>query len=256
MSYETLKLIEQDDIATVLLNRPEKRNAMSNLMKNELRDVAEELDGRNSLACVLLTGEGAVFSAGNDISEIDLVTKAPIEEARRMVRLGADLCDSWERMRSLTIAVVNGPAIGGGTSLAVSCDFRVMGPTAYFYAPEVELGLTYSWNTLPRIGDLVGPSRTKLIGALSRKIGPEKALQWGLCDEISDDPMQTALGMALEIKSKPRLSQQMVKESVNRHFQSPNTAYLEQDQILLALLGGESGKLQTKKLGEIKTKGN
>ena len=123
MAYRTLALVEDGDITTVFLNRPEKRNAMSNLMKKELRAVAEELDQRSKLACVLLTGSGPVFSAGNDISEVDLIKKVPLDEARRLVRLGAEMCDAWERLRALTIAVVNGPAIGGGTSLAVACDF-------------------------------------------------------------------------------------------------------------------------------------
>ena len=251
MTYKTLELIENGEITTVVMNRPEKRNAMSNLMKSELRAVAELLDTRSSLACVLLTGEGTVFSAGNDISEVSFTKKVPIEEARRLVRLGADMCDAWERLRALTIAVVNGPAIGGGTSLAVTCDFRILRQGAYFYAPEVELGLTYSWNTLPRLGDLIGPARAKLMGALSRKINANLALEWGLCEEVSDDPMTVALRMADEIKGKPRTAQQMVKESVNRYFQSPNTAYLEQDQILLSLLSDETQNLHERQRSRI-----
>lgn len=252
MSYETLEIIDDHDIVTVFLNRPDKRNAMSNLMKKELRAIAEELDQRSNLACVLLTGKGPVFSAGNDISEVDVVKKVPLGEARRLVRLGAEMCDAWERLRALTIAVVNGPAIGGGTSLAVACDFRVMAPNAYFYAPEVELGLTFSWNSLPRIGDLVGPARAKLIGALSRKIGSGVALEWGLCELVENDSMGAALKMASEICEKPRVAQQIVKESVNRYFQSPNTVNLEQDQILLALLGAEAQELHARQRKRIR----
>ena len=252
MSYETLEIFEDRDIVTVFLNRPGKRNAMSNLMKNELRAVAEELDDKSNLACVLLTGKGSVFSAGNDISEVDVLKKVPLEEGRRLVRLGAEMCDAWERLRALTIAVVNGPAIGGGTSLAVACDFRVLAPNAYFYAPEVELGLTFSWNSLPRIGDLVGPARAKLIGALSRKIESGVALEWGLCELVENDAMGAALEMASEIREKPRVAQQIVKESVNRYFQSPNTVNLEQDQILLALLGNEAQELHVRQRKRIK----
>jgi len=64
-----------------------------------------------------------------------------------------------------------------------------------------------------------------------------------LCEEVDDDPMGAALNLASEIQAKPRVAQQMVKESVNRYFQSPNTAFLEQDQILLALLGEEAQEL-------------
>ena len=251
MKYETLKIVEEKETIFVTMNRPEKRNALSNLMKRELTDVAEEINRSDRCACVVLTGEGEVFSAGNDISEIDEIKRVSLAEARNLVRLGADMCEAWEKLRAMTIAVVNGAAIGGGTSLAVSCDFRILSPTAYFYAPEVELGLTFSWNSLPRLGDLIGPARTKLIGALCQKIDASKAMNWGLCEDVGEDPMSLARNLAVEILSKPRMAQQMVKESVNRHFQSPNTAYLEQDQILLSLVAGESRNLHHRKRGEL-----
>jgi len=251
MKYETLKIIEEDETLFVTMNRPEKRNALSNLMKRELTNVAGRINEQDKYACVVLTGAGKVFSAGNDISEIEHIERVSLTEARNLVRLGADMCDAWEKLRSMTIAVVNGAAIGGGTSLAVACDFRILGPGAYFYAPEVELGLTFSWNTLPRLGYLIGPARTKLVGALSQKINANKALSWGLCEEVGENPMALAKNLAKDIVLKPRMAQQMVKESVNRHFQSPNTAYLEQDQILLSLLAGESKALHDLKRIEL-----
>jgi enoyl-CoA hydratase len=251
MDCQTLEVVDEGKTILVRMNRPEKRNALSNMMKQELTDVARKIDQNSKCACVILTGSGGIFSAGNDISEIGCIEDVSLTEARKLARLGADMCEAWEKLRSLTIAVVNGAAIGGGTSLAVACDFRVLGLDAYFYAPEVELGLTFSWNTLPRLGDLVGPARTKLIGALSRKIDATTALNWGLCEEVAKDPMSSARELALDIAAKPRMAQQMVKESVNRYFQSPNTAYLEQDQILLSLLAGESKILHELKRREL-----
>ena len=251
MTYATLQILDEKEIIVVTMNRAKKRNALSNLMKEELTDVARKISKNTTCSCVILAANGPVFSAGNDISEVDRVETLSLGEARKVVRLGADLCEAWENLPSLTIAAVNGPAIGGGTSLAVACDFRVLAPEAYFYAPEVELGLTFSWNTLARLGDLIGPARTKLIGALSRKIDALTALEWGLCEEVSENPKIAARDLAEEIKLKPRIAQQMVKESVNRHFQSPNTAYLEQDQILLSLLAGESKSLHELKRREL-----
>ena len=251
--YDTLEILDEKEVIVVTMNRAEKRNALSNLMKEELTDVARTISKNTTCSCVILTANGPVFSAGNDISEVDHLETVSLGEARRLVRLGADLCEAWENLPSLTIAAVNGAAIGGGTSLAVACDFRILSPEAYFYAPEVELGLTFSWNTLARLGDLVGPARAKLIGALSRKIDASTALEWGLCEELSEEPKITARGLAEEIKLKPRIAQQMVKESVNRHFQSPNTAYLEQDQILLSLLVGESKSLHELKRRDLAT---
>lgn len=243
MAYQYLTVDVSGHLATVTLNRPEKRNALSKELRVELRQVAEELDGRDDLACVLVTGAGPVFSAGADVSQSDgFGAGLPLAEARRIVRQGADMCAAWERLRYLTIAVLNGPAIGGGMSLAVSCDFRIMATDAYFLAPEVDLGINYTWNSLPRIGNLVGPARAKLIGALARRIDAETALAWGLCEQVSDDPMAAASEMAAEIAERPRVSQQMVKESVNRHFAMPNSVYLDQDQVLLMMRDPENQK--------------
>jgi enoyl-CoA hydratase/carnithine racemase len=248
MAYEFLLIDESEAVVTVTMNRPEKRNAMNNAVKGELRAVAVELDGRDDISCVILTGAGSAFSAGNDLSDPRKFSgDMPLAEARRVARLGADMCTAWESLRALTIAVVQGPAIGGALSLAVACDFRILGPMGYFHATEVELGLSYTWNSLPRIGNLVGPARAKLVGALARKIDAPTALAWGLCEQLAEAPMDAAHAMAAEIARLPRIAQQMVKESVNRHFAAPNTVYLDQDQILVMAREPETIRIQERR---------
>lgn len=232
--YEDIGIEIDGPLAVVTMNRPEKRNALSKRLRVELRRAAEKLDERDDLSCVVLTGAGSAFSAGADLSESDIFGDGvPIARARRIARLGADMCAAWERLRPLTVAAVNGPAIGGGLSIAVACDFRVMARGAFFLAPEVDLGLNYTWNSLPRLGNLVGPARAKLVGALARRVDAETALAWGLCEAVADDAMAAARELAAEIAARPRTAQQMAKESVNRHFAMPNSLYLEQDQIVM-----------------------
>jgi enoyl-CoA hydratase len=220
--------------AIVRLNRPEKRNALSSDLKRELARVARELAERTDIGCVILAGAGGAFCAGNDLSEADSFAQdRPLAEARRHIRLGLDMCRAWETMPQLTIAAVDRFAIGGGISLALSCDFRILQTGAWLRAPEVELGITYSWGTLPRLVRLVGPSRAKLIAGLCRRVEAATALEWGLCEAVADDTLAAALDMAAEITDKPRVAQQMVKEAVNRLAPGPDTATLEQDQVLL-----------------------
>ena len=255
MTSDIVTVSDADGVATVTLNRPEKLNALSNALKRELRRVAEALDERDDLSCVLVTGAGRALSAGADLTEPEgFGDGVSMAEARRLVRLGADMCAAWERLRPLTIAVVNGPAIGGAMSLAVSCDFRIMATGAWFQAPEVDIGINYSWNSLPRIGNLVGPARAKLIGALARKIDAETALAWGLCEEVADDAMAAARKLAAEICERPRIAQQMAKESVNRHFAMPNSLYLDQDQILLMARDTENRKHAEARRAKLATK--
>jgi enoyl-CoA hydratase/carnithine racemase len=167
-------------VALVTLNRPAKRNALSAELKQALTEAARELAGRTDIGAVVLTGASGVFTAGNDISEVNSFAQdLPLAEARRHIRLGLEMCKAWEALPQLTIAAIEGFCIGGGISLAVACDFRVLGRGAWLRAPEVELGITYSWGTLPRLVRLIGPQRAKLIAALCRKVDAETALAWG-----------------------------------------------------------------------------
>ncbi|MBO21312.1 MAG: enoyl-CoA hydratase [Rhodospirillaceae bacterium] len=223
-----------DDVLIVRLNRPHKRNALSSELKRELAVTARTLEERTDIGAVILAGAGGAFCAGNDLSEPDSFAQdMPLAEARRHIRLGLEMCRAWESLPQLTIAAVDRFAIGGGVSLALACDFRILGTDAWVRAPEVDLGITYSWGTLPRLARLVGPARAKLIAGLCRRIDAPTAHTWGLCEDVTDDPLAAALAMATEITSKPRVAQQMVKESVNRFFAGPDTATLEHDQVLL-----------------------
>ena len=241
------------DTVIVRLNRPHKRNALSSELKRELAVTARALAERTDIGAIILTGAGGAFCAGNDIGEPDSFAQdLPLAEARRHIRLGLEMCRAWEALPQLTIAAVDRFAIGGGISLALSCDFRILQTGAWLRAPEVELGITYSWGTLPRLVRLVGPARAKLIAGLCRRVEAATALDWGLCEEVSDDTMAAALAMAAEITAKPRVAQQMVKESVNRLFAGPDTATLEQDQVLLNMTDPDAQARQSEVLGRLR----
>jgi len=232
-------------VALVRLNRPDKRNALSAALKRRLTETARTLAERTDIGAVVLAGSGGAFCAGNDISEANsFAQELPLVDARRHIRLGLEMCKAWEAMPQLTVAAVEGFAIGGGISLSVACDFRILGRGAWLRAPEVELGITFSWGTLPRLVRLVGPPRAKLIAALCRKIDAETALAWGLCEAVADDALAAALAMADEIAAQPRVAQQMVKESINRITAGPDTGTLEQDQVLLNMSDPEAAARQ------------
>jgi enoyl-CoA hydratase len=197
------------------------------------------------IGAVILTGSGGSFCAGNDITEPDSFAKGmPLVEARRHIRLGLNMCRAWEAMPQLTIAAVDGFAIGGGISLALSCDFRILHRATWLRAPEVELGITYSWGTLPRLTRWIRPARAKLVAGLCRKVDAVTALAWGLCEEVCDDTLTAALVMAGEMTSRPSVAQQMVKEAINRFGAGPDTATLGQDQVLLNMSNSEAINLQ------------
>ena len=115
-------------------------------------------------------------------------------------------------------------------------------------APEVDLGITFSWGTLPRLVRLVGPQRAKMIAAVARKVDSKTALSWGLCEDVVENPLKSAIELAEEIISKPRVAQQMIKESINRITSAPNVGKMEQDQVLLNMTDPDTISRQKKVL--------
>jgi methylglutaconyl-CoA hydratase len=139
MAYNTVKFQTEDDIATITLNRPDKRNAISTEMTHELMAAFGEIE-TSSARVAILTGEGRAFCSGIDLAALKAIaTQSPaenLEDARRFARL---LRRIWSFPKP-TIAAVNGAAIAGGCGIATVCDFTLAVPEATFGYPEVRIG--------------------------------------------------------------------------------------------------------------------
>ena len=91
-------------------------------------------------------------------------------------------------MPQITIAAIEGLAVGAGVALAIACDWRVIARDAYLYVPEVRIGLNLQWGALPRLVSLVGPARAKRITILCERMGADQAASWGLVEEVAEWP--------------------------------------------------------------------
>src|SRR3546814_12483 len=133
-------------VATVTIDRGEKRNALNQEMVLSLTRIAEEFQNDTSTTCVVLTGNAKEFSAGIDLGDParwSLDDKNFIER-RAIAQRGARMCRAWEDMPQLTIAATEGLNVGGGIALTLACDWRVMAESAYLYVPE-EIGSASCW---------------------------------------------------------------------------------------------------------------
>lgn len=221
-------------ILSVIIKNHNKRNALSDSIKLELENIAFELRDKTEIKAVILSGEKGNFCSGNDIKEENAFGDGlDLEEARQKNRIGLRMCDAWTNIPQITVASIEGACIGGGVSLALSCDFRFCAPNSYFYVPEIELGFTYAWGTIPKLVSIIGPSKAKLVTIACKKLHTKTLLEWGLCEEISDNPLQTSKEFLKKIILKPLVAQQMVKESINRQSNLNQISILEQDQVLL-----------------------
>jgi len=239
MEYHDLTVEKDGSLAKVTLNRAEVLNTMSVRMLKELRQVAAELHEDTSVRVILLTGGADIFSAGLDLKdpEVKKMSSGNMAERRELVVLGPRACRAWEDTGPVTIAAIEGFCIGGGVSLVISCDFRIMGQSAFLRVPEIDLGLNYSWGSIPRLIHLIGPARTKEMILLAEEVPSQKCLTWGLAEQVvaSGSTMEAAEVLAEKILKKPAVPVSMTKQAVNSVTGALDRAgiYMDPDQFLL-----------------------
>ncbi len=167
---------------TLTLNRPEKRNALSKALLQELRDALRTLRDEPELKILLIRGAGdKAFSAGADIKEQTGFTPA---QAYDHMRWGQQIFDEIEFFPMPTIAVVDGFALGGGLELALACDMRFASTRASFGNPEINLGNHPGWGGTQRLPRLVGQSLAREIMFSGLPVTAERALQIGLINQL------------------------------------------------------------------------
>ncbi|MBV9156386.1 MAG: 2-(1,2-epoxy-1,2-dihydrophenyl)acetyl-CoA isomerase [Acidobacteriaceae bacterium] len=187
MSYQTILLQIQNGSARLTLNRPEKLNSFNIQMHTEIREALDEIEHREDIRVLLITGAGRAFCAGQDLSDRAV---APGEA----VDLGASIENYYaplvRRLRSLKVPVVcgvNGVAAGAGANLALACDIVIAAKSASFIESFCKLGLipdTGGTYFLPR---LAGTARAMGLALLGEKLSAEQAAAWGLIWKCVDD---------------------------------------------------------------------
>lgn len=234
-----------DTIATITLNRPEKRNALTQAMLAEVERIADSLRGRSDVRAVLLRGEGTDFSVGADIGEMEgrMATPAPLADARRAAQLGARVMRAVQGIDQPTIAALKGVATGGATCIATACDFRIAAAGARLGYGEVKIGINLMWNALGPLIELVGPARAKRMVMTGALFDAQTLERWGLIDEIVPAGTEDAraLALAAELAALPPLAVQMIKRSINAVSGALHAAVLhaDADQWLLATQGDD-----------------
>jgi enoyl-CoA hydratase len=210
-------IVEQGAVTLLRVSRPEQRNAIDFATMDELEEVLTLLEKDESLRVLVLTGGGETFVSGGDLRDFQVLVTA--EDGRRMAeRMGAILT----RISCLpmpVIAALNGPAVGGGTEIALACDLRVAATNAYFSFRQVTMGIMTAWGGAPRLLALLGFSRSLYYLLTAERIPPEQALQMGLVQRVTPEGQAVAgaLEMARQIVSQPPLAVRAIKRTL-RHM--------------------------------------
>lgn len=217
-AYEHLIEDERPHGVRILtLNRPANLNSWNAAMRAEMRDAVERAAGDPDLRCLILTGAGRAFSAGEDVTGMADLTAIGTRGFRVAARGIHSVFDTIEAMEVPVIAAVDGVAAGGGFELALSCDLRVMSSRARFVMPEARVGLIPGSGGCSRLVRHVGLGRAKELVMLGGSVDSGRALELGLATTVCDEggAVDAALGLAERIGGLAPLAVGMAKLILN-----------------------------------------
>ena len=214
----------RERVATITLNRPDKRNAMSDQLTPALRQALLDLDTRSDVGCIVITGSGKSFCAGGDISAMggrSGSAKAPLSEAGRV----RDLQHKQETLTlrlfehsKPTIAALPGAAAGAGMSIALACDLRIGAESAFITTAFRNVGYSGDYGGSWFLSQLVGTGKAKELYYTARRVEAEECLNLGIFNQVVADEqlVETTQALAKEIANGPSLALGYMKENLNR----------------------------------------
>jgi enoyl-CoA hydratase/carnithine racemase len=201
-------------IARIILNRPDRLNALSVEMQQGIVDAADRCTVHRSIRAVILRGAGGTFTAGADL---ELLAEVHAGEASPTVAdLGRRMADAVEAIPAVTIAAIEGHCVGGGVVLAAACDMRVASEDTFFSIPEVDLGIPLAWGGTPRLVRELGPARTLELIVTCREFGASEAMAFGLLNRVVPKSQLGAIvdALAAVVAAKPANVVRTVKAAV------------------------------------------
>jgi enoyl-CoA hydratase/carnithine racemase len=219
-------LIINDAIAEIRLDNPAKLNALTPPMLRQLAQHCEVVENRPELRAILLTSEGErAFCTGADINAWGDIP--PGDFARHWVREGHRVFDRLARLAKPTIAVLQGPAFGGGLELAATCDIRILAPDAQIALPEAGVGIVPGWSGTQRLLRLLPEAAVKEMALFGRRLAAEKALALGFAAEIAVDPRARAVAIAAELSALSPRSVEVAKWMIHAAVGEDRDAMIE-----------------------------
>lgn len=204
-----------EPVADLVLNRPDRLNALSRILLAEIVEACRWLDATSEIKAVVVRGEGRAFSAGFDLADFQQLDGST--DPRETADLGRVAAEALTEVRPLTVAAVHGHCVGGGLVLAAACDLRIASEDARFSIPEVDLGIPLAWGGIPRLVRELGPAITKELVLTCRPFGAAEAHSLRFLNRVvaPDELVVAARSLADELASKPWFSLRATKTHVN-----------------------------------------
>lgn len=201
MSEPVLRIEKEEGIATLTLNRPEARNALSRELRRALAEALEALSRDPEVGVVILTGAGKAFCAGLDLKELSAGGGlAAAGDASKRERQLVECLEAFDRP---VIAAINGVAITGGFELALACDILIGSPAARFADTHARVGILPGWGLSQKLPRWIGPVRAKLLSFTGNFLGAEEAERFGILAKVvpAEELLPTCRSVARDILS-------------------------------------------------------
>lgn len=245
MEYQYILYDKSEGIATITVNRPEVRNALTQALMEEMGQAVAAAEADPEVKVLILTGAGEkAFVAGADINEVgerNTITElGPKSKARR------DVYKDLEHLSKPSIAAINGYALGGGCELALACTIRIASEKAKFGQPEINLGIIPGLGGTQRLTRTVGKAKAMELILTGDIINAEEALRIGLVNKVvaPEQVMEEARTMAKKMASKPPVALRVAKDAIDYGCDMSLDAALEFENRLYAIVNGSADKAE------------
>jgi enoyl-CoA hydratase len=216
MKFENLIYKEIEGTAWIYLNRPEVMNALSMKLSEELVAAIEIVRQSTELKFLVIKGKGSNFCVGDDIKE--MIKWGNANDITRRARYYQNMANQLEELDKITIAAVDGYAVGGGLELTMVCDFVIATERSKWGMPEVDVGITPGWGGTTRLARLIGRRRAKEINLIGALHTSKKAVDWNLWNKVvANDQLDEEVKRLLDVlKSKNQQGMRQLKFIINR----------------------------------------
>ncbi|MEU0266169.1 crotonase/enoyl-CoA hydratase family protein [Nocardioides sp. NPDC006303] len=237
-----------DGIAQVRLNRPDKLNALTLELLQELVDTAKELGKNHDLRAVVIAGEGDAFTAGLDFASVlrdpKKIVGAFLPRPFRGTNLFQESVWAWRRLPVPVIAAVHGHCLGGGVQIALGADFRIAEPDSQWSILEGKWGIIPDMTGIRSLSEVVGIDTAKKLTMTAEQFSGERAYELGLVTELSADPVATATAFARKLSERSPDQLAAAKRLFNDTWYAPIKRTFSRERIeQLRLLFGENTKI-------------
>ena len=218
----------RDAVATITLNRPDKLNAFTGTMREELLDALRACESDEGVRVVVITGAGRAFCAGGDVEYMaSLQQSGDLASFRKLLDAGRDVILQIASMPKPVIASVNGVAAGAGCNLALACDYRIASEQAKLSESFVRIGLHPDWGGTWLLPRLVGRARAMELMLSGRMVDAAEALAIGMVDRVAADLPAETEQLAKTFAAAPPLAAAGIKRAVNAAEKNDLRAQLE-----------------------------